>query len=187
MLTPAASAAPAAAQPQTITQISADANGTTLVISQSLTQPAEADAATPAPVVERSISLPVGHRDWSGAIANHVLWQVKSDVQSARVQLTPEGMGPVDVRIDVDGKQVSVNFTAAHVETRQALEQSVPQLRAMLAGSGLTLGQTSVQQHARQDSPAPGSSSAQRDGAHSSDAAVVSTVLARRGLVDEYA
>ncbi|HTP39009.1 MAG TPA: flagellar hook-length control protein FliK [Steroidobacteraceae bacterium] len=188
-LTASTPAAPAPDAPASSAQFTTDANGTSLLLSQTVTPAPGANGASPAVTVERSLSVPIGNRDWSPAMAAHVLWQVKAEVQTARVHLTPEGMGPVDVHIDVDGRQVSVNFTAAQVETRQALEQSVPQLRELLAGSGLTLGQTSVQQQAQQQNGSAGSANtpAQRDADHSSEQSVLPAVLSRRGLVDEYA
>ena len=56
-----------------------------------------------------------------------------NDIQSATLRLSPEHLGPVEVRIDLHDSQINVNFIAAHAETRVALEQSVPRLRAMLA------------------------------------------------------
>ena len=55
-----------------------------------------------------------------------------NNIQSATLQVSPDHLGPVEVRIDVQSSQVNVSFTAAHPDTRSALEQSIPQLRAML-------------------------------------------------------
>jgi len=72
-------------------------------------------------------------------------------VQQAELQLNPADMGPVAVRIVVDGGQAQVSFHAAQAETRQALQQSLPELAAALQGQGLTLSGGGVFQQAPQD------------------------------------
>jgi flagellar hook-length control protein FliK len=136
---------------------------------------------------ERTIAIPVSDRNWSSAVAAQVQWQVNSNVQSATLQLSPDHLGPLEVRIDVQSSQVNVSFSANHADTRLALEQSVPRLREILANSGLTLGQTSVQQEARSGSQftPPVSRTATRE---SQDVEPISISSTRAiGLIDEYA
>jgi flagellar hook-length control protein FliK len=135
---------------------------------------------------ERSISVPVSDRSWPQAVSNTVQWMASANVQAATLRLSPEHLGPVEVHIDVQGAQVNVSFTAAHPDTRAALEQAVPKLREMFSGSGLTLGQASVQQDSRSGSH----SAAPRLRATSqTDSEAPSAVAPLRslGMVDEYA
>jgi flagellar hook-length control protein FliK len=146
-----------------------------------------ANSPTQTPLVEATIAVPVANGGWPQAVAAQVHWFVSNDVQSATLRLSPEHLGPVEVRIDVHDSQVNVNFSAAHAETRVALEQTVPRLREIFAGSGLTLGQASVQQD-----PRPGSKPAATQVRPAFTAAqVVEPVAAATpqglGLVDEYA
>lgn len=144
-------------------------------------------SVSPAAGVERTISVPVSDRNWSGAVASQVQWLVSNNVQSATLQLSPDHLGPVEVRIDVQSSQVNVSFTASHPDTRSALEQSVPQLRAILANGGLTLGQTSVQQESRPGSHySPGTSRSPVQTAQSVDSVSISSARGL-GLIDEYA
>ena len=73
-------------------------------------------------------------------------------VQQAELQLNPADMGPVSVQIVVDGAQAHVSFHAAQADTRQALEQSLPDLAAALQGQGLTLSGGGVFQQTPRDS-----------------------------------
>ena len=146
---------------------------------------------TPAPLqtagVERTIAIPVTDRNWSEGLAAQVQWQVNNNVQSATLQLSPEHLGPLEVRIDVQPSQVNVSFTASHPDTRSALEQSVPRLREILANGGLTLGQASVQQEARSGSQyAPSVSRSSIGGSQNADPVPVSSIRTI-GLIDEYA
>jgi flagellar hook-length control protein FliK len=142
--------------------------------------------ATQAAGAERTVSVPVSDRNWSGAVAGQVQWMVSNNLQSATLQLSPEHLGPVEVRIDVQSSQVNVSFTASHPDTRSALEQSLPQLRAILANGGLTLGQATVQQEARSGSHyAPSTSRSALSAAQSVDSVSVSSTRGL-GLIDEY-
>jgi flagellar hook-length control protein FliK len=137
--------------------------------------------------VERTISVPVSDRNWSGAVAGQVQWLVNSNIQSATLQLSPEHLGPIEVRIDIQPSQVNVSFTASHPDTRSALEQSVPQLRAILANGGLTLGQATVQQETRSGSHySPSGSRGSAESAQSVDSVPISPTYGL-GLIDEYA
>jgi flagellar hook-length control protein FliK len=138
--------------------------------------------ATP---VERNIPIPVHDRHWPQAVAAQL--QIMSDqkVQAATLRLSPEHLGPLEVRIDLQNSRVDVTFTAAHSETRAALEQSIPQLREVLAGAGLTLGQANVQQQARRESQNPASGA--RAAAAAGDQSEAPAALVRAiGMVDEY-
>ena len=106
-------------------------------------------------------------------------------MQAATLRLSPEHLGPVDVRIDLNNSQVNVTFSAAHVETQAALEQALPQLRAVLAGAGLALGQATVQQQARRESQNSGGAEQLVTGALDRSESIA-TLAQRLGLVDEY-
>ena len=113
---------------------------------------ANTGAASPA---ERTVAVAVHDRHWPTAVATQVLILSNDKVQAATLRLSPEHLGPVEVRIDLQDANVNVSFTAAHADTRSALEQALPELRNVLAGAGLTLGQATVQQQARRESQNP--------------------------------
>jgi len=141
---------------------------------------------TQAAAAEATISVPVSSGGWPQALAAQVHWFVSNDVQSATLHLSPEHLGPVEVHIDVQQSQVNVNFSAAHAETRAALEQTVPRLREIFASGGLTLGHTNVQQDPR---PGSQSTTAQVRAAFAHPQSVEPVAITAShtlGLVDEY-
>lgn len=72
-------------------------------------------------------------------------------LQQAEIQLDPLGLGKMKIQIQMDASsQASVHFVVQHGQTREMLEQAMPRLRDMLAGQGIQLGQTVVQQQAQQ-------------------------------------
>jgi flagellar hook-length control protein FliK len=136
-------------------------------------------------VSPRTISVPVQHPRWAEAVSSEIRWFAEQGVQNATLRLTPEHLGPVEVRLSLSDSQVTVNFAAASAETRAALELSLPRLREMLAGAGLSLGEAQVQQQMRQGSQNPlnrGGPEADSDLRDS-----LAAVPMRLGLVDEYA
>ena len=118
-------------------------------------------------------------------MAGQVLILSSDKVRSATLRLSPEHLGPVEVHIDMQDSNVNVNFTAAHAETRAALEQALPQLRTVLAGAGLTLGQATVQQQARRESQ---NSHALARAGGAADETIEAPIIVTRslGMIDEY-
>ena len=60
--------------------------------------------------------------------------------------MSPKELGPVRIELTMNGDDARLVFTAAHPDTRQAIEQSSALLRSMLADQGLTLGRMDVGQ-----------------------------------------
>jgi flagellar hook-length control protein FliK len=142
-------------------------------------------APNAAPVVERTVTVPMQHPAWTEAVASQVQWCVDQGVSSARLQITPEHLGPVEIRLELADGKVNVSFGASHAETRAALEHSIPRLRELMSGAGLSLGETTVQQQMRQESRNPAPQMLSADALTADDGFVpLHRVL---GLVDEYA
>ncbi|WP_429054720.1 flagellar hook-length control protein FliK [Aeromonas veronii] len=72
-------------------------------------------------------------------------------LQQAEIQLDPLGLGKMKIQIQMGSdSQANVHFVVQHGQTREMLEQAMPRLRDMLAGQGIQLGQTQVQQQSQQ-------------------------------------
>jgi flagellar hook-length control protein FliK len=147
---------------------------------------AVAPAATGSAAIAGAIGVPMSDPSWPQALAAQVHWMAGSQVQSATLRLSPEHLGPVQVRIELQQSQINVSFSAAHADTRAALADAIPRLRELLASGGLSLGQANVQQ----ESPGAGSHPARPGSSSGADAETVQPVAvgATRalGLVDEY-
>ncbi|MGH8231116.1 MAG: flagellar hook-length control protein FliK [Steroidobacteraceae bacterium] len=143
-------------------------------------------AGNPVGLRDNTIASPVGSDGWPRAVAAQLHWFVSNGVQSATLRLVPEHLGPIDVHVDVQQSQVNINFNAAHPDTRAALEQSVPRLREILAGSGQTLGQANVQQQSQPRAQAPSNATRAALAAGQSTDPVVTAAPRLLGLVDEY-
>ena len=165
------------------------AAGTAATASAGLERGASSRAgiATATPQLERTVSVPVHDRHWSQAIAAQVLVLADHRIESATLRLTPEHLGPVDVRIDIEDTQVNVSFGAAHSAPRSALEQALPRLREVLAGAGLTLGEASVQQQMRRGPHNRADGARGIAGAADQQPVTLSGSMRAIGMIDEYA
>lgn len=105
--------------------------------------------AAPAPLSSpTAIATPLQQPQWADDFSQKVTWLATQRVQSAELHLNPAQLGPLEVSLKLNGDQASVQFISAHAVVRDAIEQSLPRLRDMLADSGITLGNTTVSDQA---------------------------------------
>jgi flagellar hook-length control protein FliK len=147
--------------------------------------------ATGTPAEARLMGAP-GSADFSSQLGTQLTTFVRDGVQHARLHLHPAELGPVTVRIQIDGQSAQVHMAAEHALTRQALEQSMPMLAGSLREAGLTLSGGGVFEQPRQreggDAPGqPGTGPGNAPGGDRSPETTRRTataVPARRGVVD---
>ena len=146
------------------------------------------DAAVNEQSPQYTIHAHVGSREWSTELGNRLTMMTTHNTQSASLQLTPDNLGPVQVKIDINHNQASVWFTADQADTRAALEQSLPKLRELFAAQGMSLtdagvfGQRSQQQ--QQSFSNDGRATARES--NSVEAVTSSRTLISSGLLDTY-
>lgn len=123
-------------------------------------------------------------------IGTHVQWLAGQKIGHAHIRIAPQELGPVEVRLQLDGDRVRADFTSAQPEVRQALESSLPRLREMLGQQGFELAHAGV----GQQSHSPGNGSGQsRTGpgddvaAAADDTPTPAPRTLRLGLLDAYA
>lgn len=71
-------------------------------------------------------------------------WMAEQRVGHAQLRVSPDHLGPIDVRLQLDGTRVTAEFVSASAEVRQSLEASVGRLRDLLDQQGLQLAHTDV-------------------------------------------
>jgi flagellar hook-length control protein FliK len=64
---------------------------------------------------------------------------------SARIKLSPEGMGEIELRIRVQGDHVNVHFVAENVETKEIFEESIQNLKSQLEAQNLKVESLNIQ------------------------------------------
>ena len=98
----------------------------------------------PAPVESALLAPDVGSSEWGKALGQQVIHLSAADSQVAELQLNPPGLGPLKVTLSMNDQQMQAAFVSAHLSVRTAVEAALPQLRALLLESDISLGQTSV-------------------------------------------
>lgn len=138
--------------------------------------------------------LPISHNEWPAALGHRLLWAVGEGMQKAEISVSPQDMGPINVHIRVENDKTEIRFTAAHAQTREALEASIPRLRDMFSQQGLNLSQAQVSSQnshdtrGRQPDANPATSNpSNADGTETQEPERARPMQWRRGLVDDYA
>ena len=88
-------------------------------------------------------------------IKERVMFQLNQKIQSAEVRLAPEELGSVQIKINLQQEQLSVQFVVQQTAAKEALEQQMPRLKELLQEQGMALtdGQVHQQQSSEQQSP----------------------------------
>jgi flagellar hook-length control protein FliK len=136
------------------------------------------------------------------ALGQQIEVWMRDGVQHAEVQLSPQDLGPIRVKIALEGAATRVEMSADVASTRDALQQALPQLSEALGQVGLSLAgggvsdqsasQSQGQFHA--DAGGPARAGATRGTAGGDDTAIdfgsstsAPRAAQRRGLLDMYA
>ena len=136
----------------------------------------------------RPIHVPVGNAQWADELGARLTTMTEQGRHAASLRLSPEHLGPLEVRISIQDDQASVWFGAAHADTRAAIEHALPRLREMFAAQGMSLADAGVFREAPREQPkfAHGSMHASGDGRFPEEP-IGSSVRLSIGLVDAYA
>lgn len=150
------------------------------------------------------VAAPVGTAGFAEELGEQVRLLVSAGgregaVQEARLSLNPAELGPITIRIALEGQHAQVEFTAASETTRRAIEDSLPQLAGALQSEGLTLAGGGVYQQSREaggepgaDPAGPGAAASRAAGSEPGEAGTTESAAGLRprpdrGLVDLYA
>jgi flagellar hook-length control protein FliK len=130
---------------------------------------------------------------WNEAVGNRVLWMVNQNVQGAELRLNPPHLGPLEIRVSMEGDRANVQFLAPHAATRDTLDAAIPRLREMFAENGVQLGDVDVShreggeggQSPQDEGPSGGA--ARAEGAFTSESLEGPAPDRQSGLLDAYA
>ncbi|WP_123831958.1 flagellar hook-length control protein FliK [Luteimonas sp. 100069] len=99
----------------------------------------------PPPLLAAPLPTPeVGADDFEARFGAQIEWMASQKLSEARIRVTPNDLGPVEVRLHLDGDRIRADFVSANAETRQALEHGLPRLRDLLGEHGFQLAHAGV-------------------------------------------
>lgn len=155
--------------------------------------PAPAAPAEAPPPAQATLAPPPGSAAFPAALGAQLSTWLKDGVQYATLELNPQDMGPIDVRIALRDGQAQVELGADVAVTRQILAEALPALAEALGDVGLSLSGGSVSDQTGQQGR-PGDAEAQRAfglpnwlapaGNGEADTPAVTAARQPRGLVD---
>jgi flagellar hook-length control protein FliK len=147
-----------------------------------------------APPMQAEVHAELGSKDFAPALGAQLSVLVRNGIEHAQLKLNPAELGPIEVRISIDGPQAQVDFSAAQAHTRQALQEAVPALATALRESGLTLtggGVFDQPRDSRGEASARDPHAARATAEHASDEGPAASLTPRlpraRGVLDLYA
>ena len=154
--------------------------------------PAPAALREPPPLLAAPLPTPeVGAEDFEARFGAQLQWMADRKIGEARIRVTPNDLGPVEVRLHLDGDRLRADFVSANAETRNALEQGLPRLRDLLGEHGFQLTHVDVGSGRGGGNQAEGTASQERAASATDETAGITSGLPPRarvlGLLDAYA
>ena len=150
--------------------------------------PASGGTAPPGGGVLQS---PLGSAPWRDELGGRLTLMLDRGEQFATLQLTPEDLGPLEIRIALREGEATVWFGSQAPEARAAIEQALPRLRELFAAGGLSLADAGVFSGSPEDPQRSRSASslarAARESGDDAGMQVAADPRVRRGLLDLYA
>jgi flagellar hook-length control protein FliK len=102
---------------------------------------------TDVPAMSKNFADP----EWSSELGDRIVWMNNRSLSAAELNLNPQHLGPVRIRIDMNQDQATITFSAQHASVREALEAAIPRLREMMSGQQLNLADVTVSPQAPGD------------------------------------
>lgn len=121
-----------------------DSSGMSSLLSAALTATSGGRESAPPAPAHAAVRSHVGSRGWGDELGSRLVMMSLRGQHEGSLSLSPEHLGPLEVRISVSQDRTDVWFGAQHADTRAALADALPRLRELFAASGLSLGQAGV-------------------------------------------
>lgn len=149
--------------------------------------------------IQPNLSVPqrVDAENWGTGLGDKVVWMVGNQTRGAEIHLNPPALGPLEVRVSINDGQANLSFMTQHGAVREAIEAATPKLREMLADTGISMGNVSVnvgsfaqQQQNSQDQQSTSRSPWHMNGDDTAGTESFATFvqpLRERGMVDYFA
>ncbi|AAZ27223.1 flagellar hook-length control protein FliK [Colwellia psychrerythraea] len=95
-------------------------------------------------------TISIFRKDFADAVKDKVLITINQKLQQFDITLDPPEFGNMQVRVNLQGEQASVNFVVQNQQAKEALEQNMHKLKEMLSEQGVDVGGANVEQQDQQ-------------------------------------
>jgi len=137
--------------------------------------------------ISRPVQAPVGSSQWADEIGTRLTMMTEQGKYAASLRMSPEHLGPLEIRIAIRDDQASVWFGAAHADTRAAIEHALPRLRELFESQGMSLADAGVYREAPREQPGTPRDFNRGERSGTSEESSGHAVRVSVGLVDAYA
>ncbi len=94
------------------------------------------DRRSELPLSMQTIGTNVRSQRWGQELGQRLVFMVNKDIKEAKIKLSPEKLGPIQIKITLDkDQQMSITIVAQNGTTRGLLENAISKLREMLEDS----------------------------------------------------
>ena len=97
-------------------------------------------------------TISIFRKDFANAVKDKVMLVISQKLQQFDITLDPPEFGNMQVRVNLQAEQASVNFVVQNQQAKDALEQNMHKLRDMLSEQGVDVGGANVEQQNSQGS-----------------------------------
>jgi flagellar hook-length control protein FliK len=155
----ATDASPAAADGTTTTPTTPTPDAATPTKAEAAL-PNAADLAAALAAASQGIAPGKGHAETAVAVAQHavdmtradapqriaeqVVWAIGEKISEVRLELHPQDLGAIDVKLRLEGDKVQVEFASGDAKVRDVVQTSLPNLSSLLQAQGLQLDHAQV-------------------------------------------
>ncbi|WP_159818357.1 flagellar hook-length control protein FliK [Colwellia sp. 20A7] len=108
-------------------------------------------------------TISIFRRDFAEAVKDKVMLIISQKLQQFDITLDPPELGNVQVRVNLQGEQATVNFVVQNQQAKEAFEQNMHKLRDLLADQGVDVGDANVEQQSQQSDSEGNTESNQRN------------------------
>ena len=95
-------------------------------------------------------TISIFRKDFADSIKDKVMLMISQKLQQFDITLDPPELGNMQVRVNLQGEQASVNFVVQNQQAKEAFEQNMHKLKEMLAEQGVDVGDANVEQQSHQ-------------------------------------
>lgn len=127
-------------RPDSLPPTASDVAVATLATAPGAATPPRTEAAIPVAPVPVDVSRP----DAPLRLAEQVVWALGEKISEVRLQLHPQDLGAIDVKLFVEGEKVRVEFESGDATVRDVVQTSLPSLSSLLSARGLQLDHAQV-------------------------------------------
>ena len=132
--------------------VSGASNDGSIGAAQLLTSNTSTDSA---PMPTFKVAAGVDTAQFGQGVADRVSLMMDGNLSSAKLQVNPPALGPIEVRIALQGGHAQVSFSSHSAVTRDALESSSSKLREMLGSQGFSQVSVDISQRSFQERSPP--------------------------------